>query len=369
MNLRFIIIFISLFFIVVITEYVAYASLHQAGIIKSTHLEIILMILGIIFPIIFMGSMFYSYKHYSLLNSWVNAISSVWLSIVLYFFISALIVFILIMLNYYFGIALSINIISYVLIIISLVLITYGIINASNPRIVTWSITSEKLSKDWSNKKIIIISDVHLGTMRKDSFLKKIISKIEKEKPDAIFILGDLIDGSVFPYEKWLSEFNILKPNLGILYVEGNHEKYSQEYEIFKSKIPSSINNLTNKKVIINNTQILGLDYKESKSTNEIKKELEFLGYDKNQPSIILMHDPKNIRDLSIQGATLVLSGHTHSGQFFPFTTLVNFIYKKYTHGISYTNNTISLTSAGVGTSILPIRIATTPEIIILNIN
>lgn len=368
MNMRFLIMGIVLFFIIIVSEYMTYASLHTAGIIKSTRIEIILMSLGIIFPIIFIISMIYSYKHYSLFNSWLNSISSVWLGVVFYIFIASLIVFILIMLNYYFNLQIPIKIISNILIILMMSLIVYGIINASNPRIVKWEVKAETLAKDWEGKKIILISDVHLGSVRRDNFLRRIIQKIEKENPDIIFISGDLIDGSSFPYEQWLNEFSILKPQLGIFYVEGNHEKYNQEYEKFKSQIPNFINNITDKKILINNTQIIGLDYRQNQTEEEIRLKLESINYDKNQPSIILMHDPKDTEILSKQEVSLVVSGHTHGGQFFPFTFLVNDLYEKYTHGISYTNKTASVTSYGIGTSIIPIRIGTIPEIIVLNI-
>lgn len=368
MNIRFIIISIILFLVVLVSEYTTYTSLHTAGIIKSTRIEIILISFGVIFPLIFIISMLYSYKHYSIFNSWLNTISSIWLGIISYIFIASLIIFMLIMLNYYFDLKIPIKIISNILIVIALASITYGIINSGNLRIVRWNVTSEKLSKDWSDKKIVIISDLHLGSVRRERFFKKIVDKVEKENPDIVFIVGDLIDGSSFPYEKWLSEINSLSPQLGIQYVEGNHEKYSQEYEIFKSGIPQSLNNLTDKKVIINNTQIIGLDYKTNESGDEINKELESLNYDKNKSSIILMHDPKNVASLSNEGVSLVLSGHTHGGQFFPWTILINRLYKKYTHGVLYTGNTASVTSAGVGTAVIPIRIGTVPEIIVLTI-
>jgi len=368
MNIRFLVMGIVLFFIIIISEYVTYASLHTAGILKSTRVEFVLMSLGIIFPIVFIISMIYSYKHYSLFNSWLNSISSIWLGVVFYIFIASLVVFILIMLNYYFNLKIPIEIISGILIIIMLSLVTYGIINASNPRIINWEIVSKELSNDWNGKKIVIISDVHLGSIRRDGFLKKIINKIEKEKPDIIFITGDLIDGSSFPYEKWLNNFSILNPQLGIFYVEGNHEKYNQEYEKFKSQIPSFIKNITDKKEIINNTQIIGIDYKQNETQEGINSRLELLKYEKDKPSIVLMHDPKDTELLSKQNVSFVVSGHTHGGQFFPFTFLVNDLYKKYTHGISYTNETASITSYGIGTSIIPIRIGTVPEIIVLKI-
>lgn len=368
MNTRFIIIGIILFLITCASEYLTYASLHTAGLIKSTKVEVILMSLGVIFPIIFIITMVHSYKHFSLLNAWLNTISAVWLGIVLYIFIASLVVFVLIMINSYIGFQIPLQLISSILIVLTLSLVTFGIINAHNPRIVRWTIASEKLAPNWSNKKIVIISDVHLGTARGERFLKNIVRKIDAEKPDIVFILGDLIDGSSFPYQKWLSQFNTLKPELGIQYIEGNHEKYSQEYEKFKSELPVSLNNLTDKKVIINGTQIIGLNYAESYRPGDINKELASLDYNASQPNIILMHNPKNVPDLATEGANLVLSGHTHGGQLFPFSLLVKSIYKQYTHGVSYTKDTASLTSDGVGTSILPMRVGTIPEIIVLTI-
>lgn len=369
MNERFILVSIILFFIILASEYVAYASFHQAGIIKSAQLEIFLMLIGIILPIVFIGSMVYGYKHYSLINSWLNTISSIWLGVIFYIFIASLLVFLFIMLNNYSDLHFPIKLISSFLVLIVLFLIVYGIINASNPKIIHHDVKSEKLARDWSNKKIVLISDIHLGFIRKDIFLKKIIEKIEKEKPDVVFIAGDLINGETFPYRKWLEKFSVLKPQYGILYVEGNHEKYSQEYDKFKSEIPNYINNITDKKIYINNTQIIGLDYAESQTEEQIENRLTSLSYTKEEPSIILVHDPKDNKYLSEKEISLSLSGHTHAGQFFPFTLIVKEIYRKYTHGLSYTDKTASVTSSGAGTSIIPIRIGANPEIIVIKIN
>lgn len=368
MNIRLIIISAVLFLIIIVSEYIAYASLHYAQIIKSAGLEISLMVLGVFLPVVFIISMLYGYKHYSLLNSWLNEISSIWIGIVIYILIASLIIFLLIMSNIYLGTNIPLKLVSLILMFVVLLLVGYGIWNASNPRIVQMDITSENLSNNWKGKKIVIISDIHLGMQKRVNYLKKIIAKINTENPDVVFILGDLIDGPAFPYKEWLGEFDNLKPQIGNIYIEGNHEKYSQEYEEFKSNIPESITNLTDKKIIINNTQIIGLDYIQDESVNETKSRLENLQYDKDQPSIVLLHDPKNIKALSEKGVSLVLSGHTHGGQFFPFTMLIKLIYRNYSHGIVYTDKTASVTSYGVGTAVIPMRIETVPEIIVLNI-
>jgi predicted MPP superfamily phosphohydrolase len=368
MNKHFIISAIILFLILLASEYVIYIIFYNTGIIKSININKALLSVGFIFPLIFILSTLYSHKYYSILNSNINTISSIWFGVIFCFFITSFIIFLLLIINNYFNLQLPIKTITSIFIFITFIFVIYGVINSNNPKIVNWDIKSERLSKDWSDKKIVMISDVHLGTIRRERFLKNIITKIEKENPDVIFILGDLIDGSVFPYEKWLNEFISIKPQFGILYVEGNHEKYNQEYDKFKSQIPSEINNLTNKKITINNTQIIGLDYYEIQTEDKIRDTLKSLDYNQEQQSIILIHDPKDTKYIADKNASLVLSGHTHGGQIFPFTIPINILYKQYAHGVSYTGETASVTSYGIGTSLIPMRIGTIPEIIILKI-
>lgn len=368
MSARLLIICILLLGVTFVGEYIAYASFRYVGIIKSTHMKAFLMTIGIIMPTIFIGTMLYGYKHYTIINSWLNTISSVWLSYMMYVLMASLIVFVIIMLNYHFNFNIPVKLISYILITIVFAFIIYGLINAHNPRIIRWDVNSEKLSKDWAGKKIVMISDVHLGTIRGERFLKRVIGKIDTEKPDVVFILGDLIDGPVIPYEKWLKNFDTLKPEFGNIYIEGNHEKYNKEYSKFKSQIPDSLNNITNKKIIINNTQIIGLDYHHNASNADIDNELKSLGYDPSQQSIVLVHEPRKIKEFALDGVSLILSGHTHNGQSFPWTIVINSIYKKYAHGVTYTGDTASVTGAGVGTALLMTRIGTIPEIVVLNI-
>ncbi len=357
-----------LFITIGLSEYIAYASIHHIEIIKSTGVERTLMILGVILPLAFIISMIYGYKHYSTFNSWINTASSVWIGLVIYILIASLIVFVLVAVKIYLDINIPFSLVSGISVLVVFVFVVYGVWNASHIRITNMEVNSLELSQNWNNKKIVLISDLHLGQQRGLKYLKNIISKINEEKPDIVFIVGDLIDGPAFPYKEWLSEFNKLNTQLGIFYTEGNHEKYNQEYSSFKSSLPESLIDITDKEVNINNTQIIGLDYKQKETAESIKAELESQGFDSSKPSIILIHDPKSVKHLSDLGAMLVLSGHTHGGQFFPFTTLVNLIYKKYTHGVTYTDATASVTGYGVGTSIIPMRIGTKPEIIILKI-
>lgn len=349
------------------SDYLIYISFHSLEIFSNLHLEKTLLLMGMIFPFIYIISMIYRQKHFSKLNSWVYTAGALWFGIIFYLFVVAFIISILILINNFFGFNLPIRFLTITLVSIALITILYGIYNANNPKIVRWEIKSKSLKKLWKNKKIVFISDTHLGNMRREKFIKKIVDTINSEKPYITFNLGDLIDGPSFNYEKVFAPFDNLKSAVGNYYVEGNHERYSKEYSLFRSHFPKNLNDITNKKIIINGTQIIGLPY-HKKSKNKIKNELNNLNYNKNMPSIVLMHDPKNTFVLVKNNVSLVLSGHTHAGQFFPFTIVLKILRGFYFYGVKYVANTVSVITSGVGEAMPPIRIGTNSEIVVLTI-
>lgn len=368
-DIRLGIIVFVVFLIIISTEYLAYASFHTAGIIKSEGLEIMLMVIGIVIPLIFLISMMYGYKHYSTLNAFINTISSLWLSFVFFVFLSSLIVFLMIMLNHYFNIGIPIKIISNILILSSIVLTFYGVWNSSHIEKMTYDIKASNLGSEWHGKKIILLSDLHIGNLRGENFIKRIVTMTNAENPDFVFIAGDLIEGSSFPYKEWLRDLEGIDGDTKIFYVEGNHEGYNLEYNLFKEGIPQNIENITDKKLILGETQLIGLHHEETENPQATLSRLKSLDYDKNKPSIVLIHNPKNAIALSQENVSLILSGHTHNGQFLPFTWLIKFLYKDLAYSITKKENSTTIVSSGVGTSMIPLRLGTKSEIVIINMD
>lgn len=367
-EIRFEVIIVVVFLMIIVSEYLTYISFHTAGIIKSGKIEIILMALGIIMPLAFLVSMFYGYKHYSIANSIINTTGSVWLSLVFFTFIASLAIFFLIMINHYWGTKIPVEFISKIFILLAVLTTIYSTWNSSHIEKVFYSVNSSKLTNTWQNKKIILISDLHIGNLRGENFIKRVVSMINSENPDFLFISGDLIEGSSFPYKKWLSNLESINPKIKIFYVEGNHEKYNLEYDLFREGIPGNIINITDKKIITEGAQLIGLHHEEKENSEETLARLNNLGYEKNKPSIILIHDPKNTDILLKENSSLVLSGHTHKGQFFPFTWLIEYMYKKYAYGINVVDDSVSIISSGIGTSMIPLRLGTKSEMVIINI-
>src|ERR1700733_12636517 len=72
----------------------------------------------------------------------------------------------------------------------------YGVFNASWTRITRTTVRLANLPAAWRGRTAALVSDLHLGHVRNGSFLRRMVSKIVGEKPDVIFIAGDLYDGT-----------------------------------------------------------------------------------------------------------------------------------------------------------------------------
>ena len=181
-----------------------------------------------------------------------------------------------------------------------------------------------------------------------------------------VIIAGDIIDGPSFDYEKGLAPLKNMHAPDGVIYTPGNHEGYNRELEKFYPVVESLTTMLRDKIKIVHGTQIVGLDFAHE-SAEETKKHLEKIGFDQNMPSIVIMHDPTHTAALQEKNVSLVVSGHTHKGQFFPFTLIMKSLYKEFAYGKNVKGKTTSITTSGIGTMMSPIRIGSNPEIVVLS--
>ena len=215
------------------------------------------------------------------------------------------------------------------------------------------NITSNKVSK---NIRLIFLSDIHLGSNSK-KHLEKICSKLNSLKFDLLLIGGDLIDSSNFNIDELKILKNIKKP---ILFVSGNHEYYLKDY---KSKLKSLENYnlifLDNKNFKYSNLNIVGISDNQTLQSQEvIMKKL----INKNLFNLILVHRPK-LWNYITKNIDLMLSGHTHKGQIFPFSIFVKLQYKNI-YGLYEKLNSKLYVSSGCGCWGPKMRLGTNNEIV-----
>ena len=82
----------------------------------------------------------------------------------------------------------------------------------------------------------------------------------------------------------------------------------------------------------------------------------------KKKFQVLLYHKPLGYLAAQRSGVDLMLSGHTHAGQFFPLHVIVRMMFK-YPWGTHKIENMIFHTSPGSETFIWPLRLGSTNEL------
>lgn len=211
------------------------------------------------------------------------------------------------------------------------------------------------------NRNIVVVSDVHIGSVSK-MFFKRIINKINSEKPDMVLIVGDLVDNIKHTSKEALVELKAI--NVPILFSTGNHESYAGLKNVQGALEKLGIRVLRNERVDYNDIEIIGID--NDTDADEIKGIYDRL-YKQSKYCILMYHKPLDLNMLSDIGADLTLSGHTHKGQIFPFYFVVKYFFPEI-YGLYDYNGGKLLVSSGAGTWGPRMRLGTNAEIISLQL-
>jgi len=242
----------------------------------------------------------------------------------------------------------------------------YGIFNASWTRITRISVRLANLPDTWRGRRAALISDLHLGHVRNGSFLRRMVAKILKEEPHAIFIAGDLYDGTAIDAVRAAEPLSKLTAPHGVYFVAGNHEQFGDDSKYLRAVEAAGVRVLTNEKVEADGLQILGVPYRNSTQDGQLASVLQRLNVDRDRASILLTHAPDRPEVAEAAGVSLQLSGHTHVGQFIPWSWMARRIYRQFVYGLSRIGKLQVLTSSGAGTWGPPLRLGSNPEIVML---
>ncbi len=217
-----------------------------------------------------------------------------------------------------------------------------------------YELTSDKLSSD---KRIIMISDSHIGALFDGDKLSEYVERINEEKPDIVIICGDFVDDGTTRENMMaaITALSGLKTKSGTYYVYGNHDRgllrndsgYTAD-ELENSLKDAGITVLVDDIVILDDMAIIGRQdkyFSSRKSAGELMASVPSSLY-----SVMLDHQPNDYDAEAASGADLVLSGHTHGGQLLPITYVGEwFNLNDRTYGHERRDNTDFIVSSGIG--------------------
>ncbi|MFD2307022.1 metallophosphoesterase [Enterococcus termitis] len=257
-------------------------------------------------------------------------------------------------------------------VVVVAVLFFYGSWHAQQIQTKRYNVTIDSTVSDQQQKmNVVMISDVHLGYVNDEKKLKKIVNKINQLKPDVVFIAGDLFDGNYQALQNTAGikrQFERLESTYGTYMCWGNHDA-GETFEQMKTLVEEAGIMLLEDKMTVIGEELLIVGRKDSRpigAQDGARKSIQepFKKVGDELPKIILDHQPSNIDEYH-QANELILSGHTHQGQIFPFSLVTN-AYFTVDYGY-YRKNEHSpqvIVSSGVGTWGPPLRIGTQSEIV-----
>jgi len=213
--------------------------------------------------------------------------------------------------------------------------------------------------------KIVFISDLHIDFKFKNRFFSKIVEEIKCEKPDLLIIGGDMLDPG-FKIDDEIYKIKDLK--IPVVFVFGNHEYFygiDETLEVIKNL---GFKLLREDFFVYGDLNIIGFsDIKiENFSFDDVKKIVTKF-YDNRKLNILVSHQPLYFNELAKDYDFIMLSGHTHCGQIFPFHIFTKIVYRHFC-GEYFKNNSILYVSRGAGVWGPNMRFLSNNEMVVVNI-
>lgn len=182
--------------------------------------------------------------------------------------------------------------------------------------------------KEVGTLRIVQFADSHIGsTFDGEGFLKHVES-MQAEHPDIVVVTGDFVDDDTSREDmvSACAALGTLETTYGVYYAFGNHDKgyYGPDYRGYSGA--DLIAELEKNHVIVLQDETVLLDNRfyligrqDRSQGGRASMEALTAELDPGKYSIVLDHQPYEYEEQADAGVDLVLSGHTHGGQLFPF--------------------------------------------------
>ncbi|XP_067652029.1 transmembrane protein with metallophosphoesterase domain-like isoform X1 [Haliotis asinina] len=263
--------------------------------------------------------------------------------------------------------------------IYAILLWTYGLYNATTPPVVKEvPIPVKGLPASLDGLKIVQISDIHLGPTVGRWRLTRIVNIINELDADVVVMTGDLVDGSVASLKEAVEPLKDIESKFGKYFITGNHEYYTGDVDNWFShlhglgfivlhnsnvRLPSE-KLPTNQQICLAGTDdihALKIGY----GDHGMKLDDALGSCDPSQPVILLAHQPKAAKTAldSKYRVDVILSGHTHGGQFFPMMFGSYFLHPFFSGLYRYGESSHVYVSVGTQYMGIPMRIGATMEV------
>jgi hypothetical protein len=216
--------------------------------------------------------------------------------------------------------------------------------------------------------RIVALSDFHLYPFTRLDFLKRAVEMAREAKPDLLVFLGDFIDSKVDAIQELAPVLAAADAKYGLCAVLGNHDARKGPVTVVRELKSQGIEVLVNRGLEIgvgaSLVRVMGVDSLQGHQDIQgtLRSKSSGAGF-----SLLLAHEPDVADTVSSHGGVhLQLSGHSHGGQI-RIPGVAPFALprwgKKYPLGTYRIGDLWLHTSRGLGTTGIPVRIGSVPEV------
>lgn len=232
----------------------------------------------------------------------------------------------------------------------------------SKQRIALSAETQKPLSRPL---RILFASDLHVGFHNQRAELARWVDMINAERPDMVLIAGDIIDGAIRPLYDFDAAAEFRRIEAPVYACLGNHEYLagvSRSVEFYRR---AGIVLLRDSVAECCGVRVIGRDDR----TNPRRKPLSQLAAPSDSLyTILLDHQPYHLEEAESSGIDYQLSGHTHRGQIWPLSLIVDALYEC-SHGSHKRGSTNYYVSSGLGIWGGKFRLGTQSEYVVMELH
>lgn len=251
---------------------------------------------------------------------------------------------------------------------LAVVVSIFGVVNAAWTRVTRVKVKLPNLPAAWRGRTAALIGDTHLGHVRNIGFARRVAGMIARLQPDVVFITGDLYDGTAVEVNRIAGPWGKISSRFGTYFVLGNHEQFMNDAKYVSGLDNAGVRVLHNEKVTLDGLQVVGVPYRDGTYGPRLQEILRNARIDRDRASILLIHAPDYLDIAEDEGISLQLSGHTHRGQFFPWTLAVRRMYGRFAYGLQRLEKMQVYVTSGAGTWGPPMRVGTNPEVVLITL-
>lgn len=208
----------------------------------------------------------------------------------------------------------------------SILFTVIAVVNAMRPPVVRrHEIAVENLAPQLDGTVLVVISDLHIGRLVTDRWIAARVAQVASLEPDIIAIAGDIGEGDA-PPEREVSRVHGFRAPRGVWAVGGNHDRPGADallraagIRILRDEWAEAAPGLI----------VAGVDtwgHRRVPDHGLIEKALA--GRPAGAPTILLSHYPQDVEKAARGGVGLMVAGHTHAGQIWPFGLFVRMAYR-----------------------------------------